>query len=122
MRVATFSENLVSATRLKGYHKWYPAEGYVHREQPDSQLTLHAKACAAGSTRFAIPAAHNSYWLLAAGYWLLVAGCWLLVTGYWLLVAGCWLPWTGGWCKDHWLLAIGCLVPLAVNWWLATVD
>ena len=56
MRVVTFSENLVSVTRFKG------------------------------STRFAIPAAHNSYWLLAAGYWLLVAGCWLLVT--WFLAAG----------------------------------
>ena len=53
------------------------------------------------STRFAIPAARNSYWLLAAGFWLLVAGCWLLV-------AGCWLPWTGGWYNDHWLLVVGC--------------
>ncbi len=32
MRVVTFSENLVSVTRLKGYHKWYPAKGYVDRE------------------------------------------------------------------------------------------
>ena len=51
MRVATFSENLVSVTRFKGYHKWYPAKGYVNREQPDSRLTLHAKACAAGFRR-----------------------------------------------------------------------
>ena len=58
----------------------------MYREHSDSRLTLHAKACAAGSTRFAIPAAHNSYWLLAAGYWLLVTGCWLLVT--WFLAAG----------------------------------
>ena len=96
----------------------------------------HAKACAAGSTRFAIPAAQDGdcgpagcwllaagywllvagYWLLVTGYWLLVAGCWLLVAGYWLLVAVCWLPWTGGWRKDHWLLVVGCLRPLAVDW------
>ena len=128
MRVATFSENLVSVTRLKGYHKWYPAKGYVKRKYSDSRLTLHAKACAAGSTRFAIPAAQDGdcgptgCWLLAAGYWLLVAGYWLLVAGCWLLVAGCWLPWTGGWYKDHWLLVVGCLGPLAVDWWLATVE
>ena len=56
---------------------------------------------------FAIPAAPNSYWLLAAGYWLLVAGCWLLVA--WFLGAG----YRG--------LEAG-IGPLAVNWWLAAVD
>ena len=91
MRVVTFSENLVSVTPFKGYHKWYPAKGSVDRKYSDSRLTLHAKACAAGSTRFAIPAAQDGdcgppgCWLLAAGYWLLVAGCWLLVAGCWLL-------------------------------------
>ena len=40
MRVVTFSENPVSVTRFKGYHKRHPAKGSVDREQPDSRLSL----------------------------------------------------------------------------------
>ena len=118
MRVVTFSENLVSVTRLKGYHKWYPAKGRMYREHSDSRLTLHAKACAAGSTRFAIPAAHTGN-CGPAGCWLLATGCWLLVTGCWLLVTGCWLLAAGYRGLEAGIRTIGCWL-LAVDWWLAT--